>query len=119
LAALAVIAVFVPSFFMTGVSRSLFVPLSLAVGFAMLASYLLSSTLVPVLSIRLLSGHHIREGARWIDRIRERVSNGLHKTPKTSAAFIGVYAIVCVAVLASVGLALGREIFPTPASGRF
>src|SRR5881296_2610960 len=49
LAMLCVLAVFVPSFFMTGVSHSLFVPLSLAVGFAMAASYLLSSTLVPVL----------------------------------------------------------------------
>ncbi|HWL86629.1 MAG TPA: efflux RND transporter permease subunit, partial [Polyangiaceae bacterium] len=42
LAMLCILAVFVPSFFMTGVSRSLFVPLSLAVGFAMAASYLLS-----------------------------------------------------------------------------
>ena len=47
LAMLSVVAVFVPSFFMTGVSRSLFVPLSLAVGFAMIASFLLSSSLVP------------------------------------------------------------------------
>ena len=48
--------VFVPSFFMTGVSRSLFVPLSLAVGFSMMASFLLSSSLVPVLSVWLLDG---------------------------------------------------------------
>jgi multidrug efflux pump subunit AcrB len=41
LAMLSVVAVFVPSFFMTGVSRSLFVPLSLAVGFAMIASFFL------------------------------------------------------------------------------
>jgi multidrug efflux pump subunit AcrB len=54
LAMLAVVSVFVPSFFMVGVARSLFVPLSLAVGFAMLASYLLSSTLVPVLANWLL-----------------------------------------------------------------
>jgi multidrug efflux pump subunit AcrB len=54
LAMLSVVAVFVPSFFMTGVSRSLFVPLSLAVGFAMLASFPLSITLVPALSIWLL-----------------------------------------------------------------
>jgi multidrug efflux pump subunit AcrB len=52
LAMLSVVAVFVPSFFMTGVSRSLFVPLSLAIGFAMIASFLLSSSLVPVLSVR-------------------------------------------------------------------
>src|SRR5262249_7625699 len=47
LAMLAVLAVFVPSFFMTGIARALFVPLSLAVGFAMLASFVLSNTLVP------------------------------------------------------------------------
>src|SRR6185436_16976833 len=46
LAMLSVVAVFVPSFFMAGVSRSLFVPLSLAVGFAMVASFFLSSALV-------------------------------------------------------------------------
>src|SRR5262249_54552110 len=45
LAMLSVLAVFVPSFFMVGVSRSLFIPLSLAVGFAMVASYFLSHTL--------------------------------------------------------------------------
>ena len=54
LAMLSVVAVFVPSFFMTGVSRSLFVPLSLAVGFSMIASFFLSSSLVPVLSVWLL-----------------------------------------------------------------
>ncbi|HEY6946011.1 MAG TPA: efflux RND transporter permease subunit, partial [Candidatus Acidoferrum sp.] len=57
LAMLCVLAVFVPSFFMVGVSRSLFVPLSLAVGFAMFASYLLSSSLVPVLSTWVLREH--------------------------------------------------------------
>ena len=51
LSMLCILAVFVPSFFMTGAARALFLPLSLAVGFAMVASYLLSSTLVPILSI--------------------------------------------------------------------
>ena len=50
LAMLCILAVFIPSFFMQGAARALFVPLSLAVGFAMVASYLLSSTFVPVLS---------------------------------------------------------------------
>src|SRR5262252_1602970 len=64
LAMLCVLAVFVPSFFMTGVSRSLFVPLSLAVGFAMAASHLLSSSLVPVLSVWMLRAHaHQDEGS--------------------------------------------------------
>ena len=53
LSMLCILAVFVPSFFMTGAAKALFLPLSLAVGFAMIASYLLSSTLVPILSIWL------------------------------------------------------------------
>jgi multidrug efflux pump subunit AcrB len=57
LAMLCVLAVFIPSFFMAGVARQLFIPLSLAVGFSMLSSYVLSSTLVPVLSTWLVKSH--------------------------------------------------------------
>ena len=51
LAMLCVLAVFVPAFFMTGAARALFMPLALAVGISMAASYVLSSTLLPVLSV--------------------------------------------------------------------
>src|SRR3954471_20164038 len=72
LAMFSVVAVFVPSFFMTGVSRSLFVPLSLAVGFAMIASFLLSSSLVPVLSVWWLGKRQDTREAKshtgdWVD----------------------------------------------------
>src|SRR5438552_17748261 len=53
-----ILAVFVPSFFMVGVGRQLFVPLSLAVAFSMIASYLLSSSLVPVFSTWLMKEGH-------------------------------------------------------------
>src|SRR5580658_4010242 len=53
-----VLAVFVPSFFMTGAGRQLFVPLSLAVAFSMMASYLLSSSLVPIFSTWLMREAH-------------------------------------------------------------
>ena len=53
-----ILAVFVPSFFMVGVGRQLFVPLSLAVAFSMIASYLLSSSLVPVFSTWLMKERH-------------------------------------------------------------
>ena len=56
LALLCVLAVFIPSFFLVGIGRALLPPLALAVGFAMVASYFLSSTLVPVLSVWLLRG---------------------------------------------------------------
>src|SRR5262245_50008226 len=59
LAMLCVLAVFIPSFFMQGAARALFVPLSLAVGFSMVTSYILSSTFVPVLSVWLLRHQHV------------------------------------------------------------
>lgn len=51
LAMLCVIAVFVPALFMQGAARALFVPLALSVGLSMVCSYLLSSSLLPVLSV--------------------------------------------------------------------
>ena len=61
LAMLCILSVFIPAFIMAEPVRSLFVPLALAVGFAMIASYLLSSTLVPVLSVWLLKHHDADE----------------------------------------------------------
>ncbi|MFT4100334.1 MAG: efflux RND transporter permease subunit [Burkholderiaceae bacterium] len=55
---LCICIVFVPMFFLTGVARYLFVPLAEAVVFAMLASYVLSRTLVPTLSLLLMRGAH-------------------------------------------------------------
>jgi multidrug efflux pump subunit AcrB len=54
---LSICIVFVPMFFLTGVARYLFVPLAEAVVFAMLASYLLSRTLVPTMARYLLKAH--------------------------------------------------------------
>src|SRR6266699_3923448 len=56
IAMLCVLAVFVPSFFMVGAAKAMFLPLSLAVGFSIVASYLLSSTLVAILSGWVLCG---------------------------------------------------------------
>ena len=58
---LCICIVFVPMFFLTGVAKYLFVPLAEAVVFAMLASYLLSRTLVPTLLKYLLRGHEHQE----------------------------------------------------------
>ena len=64
LAMVCILAVFISSFFMQGAPRAMFVPLSLAVGFSMVASYLLSSTFVPVLSVWLLAPRAARRFAR-------------------------------------------------------
>jgi len=123
LAMLAVVAVFVPSFFMTGVSQALFVPLSLAVAFSMIASFLLSSSLVPVLSVWLLGGRRDAptEGphADWVDRVRDRLTRTLQRSARVGGLLVAIYAIVTVAIVALVGLRLGREIFPAGGAHQF
>jgi multidrug efflux pump subunit AcrB len=116
LAMLSVVAVFVPSFFMTGVSRSLFVPLSLAVGFAMIASFLLSSSLVPVLSVWWLRvqphAQERPEASDWVDKLRNRLASTLHRVAPARGLLVTAYAIVSIGIVVVVGLTLGREIFP-------
>ena len=57
LALLCILSVFIPAFIMNDPLRSLFMPLTLAVGFAMISSYLLSSTFVPIMCVTLLKHH--------------------------------------------------------------
>ena len=119
LAMLSVVAVFVPSFFMTGVTRSLFVPLSLAVGFAMIASFLLSSSLVPVLAVWLLGRRHGPDAPGWMDRLRDRLTALLRRLAPARGWLVAAYAIASVAIVAGVGLSLGREIFPSAGARQF
>jgi multidrug efflux pump subunit AcrB len=124
LAMLSVVAVFVPSFFMTGVSRSLFVPLSLAVAFAMMASFFLSSSLVPVCSVWLLgkrgAAPHVSSAATdWVERLRNRLGRFLQHVAPARWSIVAAYVVVTVAVVAIVGATLGREIFPAGGLSQF
>lgn len=117
LAMLAVVSVFVPSFFMTGVSRSLFVPLSLAVGFAMMASFVLSSTLVPILAVWMLDRGHGgtatgAQGHDWVDGLRRRLASFLQRLSGARALLVIGYLALAALVVGAIGPRLGREIFP-------
>jgi multidrug efflux pump subunit AcrB len=126
LAMLCVLAVFIPSFFMQGAAQALFVPLSLAVGFAMVTSYLLSSTFVPVLSTWLLRHHHhlhrISDGRlslfeRGRDAYGRTVAAVLRRRGLVVAGHLA--ATLALPVILVVGQYLGLEIFPRVDAGRF
>ena len=123
LAMLSVLAVFVPSFFMTGVTQALFVPLTLAVGFAMAASYYLSSSLVPVMSTWILRQHQgetANQGRKWtFDRLREKWCAVLDRFAPFGAVVVAVYALAAVAIIVLLGPHVGRELFPGAAAGQF
>jgi multidrug efflux pump subunit AcrB len=121
LAMLCVMAVFIPSFFMTGPAQSLFLPLSLAVGFAMGASYLLSSSLVPVLANWMLKPKPLqhdenahREGS--FDRFRHRFEHTLERAMSIPALLLSAYGILALLVLLFVAPRIAEEIFPAAAS---
>jgi multidrug efflux pump subunit AcrB len=123
LAMLCILSVFLPAFFMRGAAQALFVPLSLAVGFAMVASYLLSSTFVPVLSVWLLRHYHQppAEAAGWFSfaRLRERYAGALSGVLRVRWILVPAYLAGAVLVVWLVGGLLGREIFPTVDAGQF
>ena len=119
LAMLSILAVFVSAFFMTGVARALFIPLSLSVGFAMMASYILSNTLVPVLAAGILREHHEARRERLLDRLREtqaRSHRGMMRAPVVIAL---VYLILTVVGVFLVSRALGSDMFPAVDNGQF
>jgi multidrug efflux pump subunit AcrB len=122
LAMFCILAVFVSSFFMQGAARSLFVPLSLAVAFAMVASYLLSSTLVPVLSVWLLKARHDHssEGdAGFFYRLQARYEVLLARVMPWRWTLIGSYLGFSLIVVALATMLLGRDVFPVVDAGQF
>jgi RND family efflux transporter MFP subunit len=121
LAMLCVLAVFIPSFFMQGAARALFVPLSLAVGFSMVASYLLSSTFVPVLSTWLLRHHPLDTHRRTtlFERLQVDYARLAEGMVHWRWLVVPVYLAATFTVIGLALLTLGWEIFPRVDAGRF
>lgn len=121
LAMLCILAVFVSSFFMQGAARAMFVPLSLAVGFSMIASYFLSSTFVPVMSVWFLKRVHPHGDDRKtvFDRFRSLYEIILERLLGLRWVVVPSYLIVCIAMVAWIAPQLGRGVFPTVDSGQF
>src|SRR3954465_5402847 len=130
---LCICIVFVPMFFLTGVARYLFVPMAEAVVFAMLASYVLSRTLVPTMAKYLLHAHEPHgEGRpsrnplvniqRAIDRGFVRMRDGyrglLEQCVSRRRLFTALFLGACVASL-FLARWVGEDFFPAVDGGQF
>jgi multidrug efflux pump subunit AcrB len=126
---LSICIVFVPMFFLTGVAKFLFVPLAEAVSFAMLASYLLSRTLIPTMVMFIMRGHEHRaaepksflgksqrEFERWFERFRDSYRQLLETTLDHRKLFSLGFAAFCFLSLGLVFF-LGRDFFPQVDAG--
>jgi len=134
---LSICIVFVPMFLLAGIAKFLFIPLAEAVVFAMLASYLLSRTLVPTLAKFWLKRHRTDQIAdarnflvrfqagfeRRFTRLRERyrtlLSAALHSGPRFAAIFLGCMAASGLLAFPLGPLpGLGQDFFPSVDGGQ-
>jgi multidrug efflux pump subunit AcrB len=130
---LCICIVFVPMFFLTGVSRFLFVPMALSVIFAMIWSFILSRTLVPTMAKYLLKPHVHHDGEKprsrnplvWFQRGFEA------RFERFRAGYRGILALAlnhrpifvtgflaCVALSFLLVPFLGRNFFPSVDTGQ-
>ena len=128
--------VFVPMFFLTGVAKYLFVPLAEAVVFAMMASYILSRTVVPTMAKYLLQEHDEDAAAKkdssrnplvrfqlMFERGFERFRGGYRRVLVLcidhSAVFLIVFIVFALGSAAVLFPFLGQDFFPSVDSGQF
>jgi multidrug efflux pump subunit AcrB len=128
---LCICIVFIPMFFLTGVARYLFIPLAEAVVFAMLASYVLSRTLVPTLAMYLLRAHGSQGKpsawnigrrfqlafARSFDATRDAYHRLLSSLVAIPWLFLPLFLCACVGVFALFPW-LGQDFFPSTDAGQ-
>jgi multidrug efflux pump subunit AcrB len=119
---LSILAVFVPAIFMTGVPRAMFLPLSLAVGFAMIASFLLSQTFVPVVANWMLKhqlgGMDQEKPPSKFDRFKARYIRSGNRIHTSYALITTVFVVVAIALVALLFHFTGTELFPGTDSGQ-
>jgi len=126
---LSICIVFVPMFFLTGVAKFLFVPLAEAVSFAMLASYLLSRTLIPTLVMYIMRGHEHRAETprtylgrfqRGFERKFEDFRRGYEALLETTLEHRGIF-VICFLIFCVLSLGLysflGQDFFPQVDAG--
>jgi CzcA family heavy metal efflux pump len=129
---LSICIVFIPMFLLTGVARYLFVPLAEAVVFAMLASYLLSRTLVPTMAKYFLKAHEeetSHESKNPLVRFQASFEHGFESVRNVYRGLLETFishrrvsvAGFLLACLLSFGLLpwLGQDFFPSVDSGAF
>ena len=141
-----ILAVFAPALTMKGIPGSLFLPLSLAIGFSMITSYLLSQTFVPVMANWIMKPHkkehvlnadvmtsHHHDSDTWDEK--KMLVEGLARTPferfrKKFMRFLDwlmpsrkpaviIYSILTVGLTVLLLATIGRDVLPKSESGQF
>ncbi len=115
---LCILAVFVPALFMSGIPASMFLPMSLAVGLAMVSSFFLSQTFVPVVANWLLKDGGAQRASGRFEKFRYKYCKWIGKAAKHANGPISVFMLGSIALLTFLYMASGTDIFPRVDAGQ-
>ncbi len=121
---LCILSVLLPSFVMSGIPKDMFLPLSLAVGFSMIASFLFSQTFVPVMANWLMKikphVHHVDSNGKMkltrFERFKKRYLALTRSFQQNKKTVVAVYAVVVLALAATGFMLIGTDIMPSSGS---
>lgn len=121
---LCIIAVLTPAFIMTGIPKDMFMPLSMAVAFAMIASFLASQTFVPILANWMMKNKHNNEAntprkRAFFEKFRVNYSFRMRKWSKKALPLFVVYVVVAGGIVALLLNLVGADVMPVSNSGDF
>jgi len=116
---LCILAVFAPAFTMGGIPGSLFLPLSLAIGFSMIVSYFLAQTFVPVMANWLMKAHEKTGGTSRFDRVRERYLRFIDRLMPYRRIVVGGYLVFTTVAALLLLSHIGKDVLPKVNGSQF
>jgi multidrug efflux pump subunit AcrB len=121
---LCILAVLTPAFIMTGIPKDMFMPLSMAVAFAMIASFLASQTFVPILANWMMKNKHgkIEKTPRkraFFEKFRVNYSYRMRKWSTKALPLFAIYLLVAGGIVALLLNVVGTDVMPVSNNGDF
>ena len=119
-----ILAVLTPAFIMTGIPKDMFMPLSMAVAFAMIASFLASQTFVPILANWMMKNKHNTEAntprkRAFFDKFRVNYSYRMRKWSTKALPLFAVYLLVAGVIAGLLLTVVGTDVMPVSNNGDF
>lgn len=115
---LSILSVLTPSLMMNGIPKDMFMPLSMAVGFAMIASFLISQTFIPVMANWIMRNKHLEEGNKGkiaptrFDKFRIRYLMLIRKWQRKIPLVTVIYTVLVISFIVGGFTIIGTDIMP-------
>jgi len=121
---LCILAVLTPALIMTGIPKDMFMPLSMAVAFAMIASFLASQTFVPILANWMMKNKHHRPTAKrkkrgFFEKFRVKYAYRMRKWQVKALPLFIAYVVLAGVTVVFLLRVVGTDVMPVSNNGDF